>query len=237
MFSSIGDYVKAEEYQEKALLISKEIGSRDGEALAYGNLGSVFLSLGEYAQAEDCLQKAVTLSQQMEDLQTQFACFCRLAQVKFLEQNNDEALSYLLSSIRKCEKLRLFLGDNDQFKIHFLEEHSFPYWMLSQMLCAAGIPQEALCIAELGRARSLADLMSVQYSLENQISADPKSWVGLDRIVRKESNGTFLYISYSTQRILLWVLKGSGEKHFREIKANDNTFQRKLVRNLDNFFG
>ena len=104
------------------------------------------------------------------------------------------------------------------------------------MLCAAGIPQEALYIAELGRARALADLMSVQYSLENQISADPKSWVGLDRIVRKESNGTFLYISYSTQRILLWVLKGSGEKHFREIKANDNTFQRKLVRNLDDFF-
>ena len=236
VFSSIGDYVKAKEYQEKALLISKEIGSRDREAVAYGNLGDVLLSLGEYAQAEYCLQKALALSQDIADLQTQFACLCRLTQVKFLEQNNDEALSYLLSSIHKCEKLRLFLGDNDQFKIHFSEEYRFPYWMLSQLLCTAGIPQDAMYIAELGRARALADLMSAQYSLENHFPGDPKSWVGLDRTVRKESNSTFLYISYSSQRILLWVLKGSGEKHFREIKANDNTFHRELVRNLDDFF-
>ena len=236
VFSSIGDYVKAKEYQEKALLISKEIGSRDGEAAAYGNLGGVFLSLGEYAQAEYCLQNALALSQEIADVEKQFACLCRLTQVKFLEQNKDEALSYLLSSIHKCEKLRLFLGDHDQFKIHFSEEHRFPYWVLSQMLCAAGAPQEALYVAELGRARALADLMSVQYSLENQIPADPQSWVGLDRIVRKESNSTFLYISYSSQRILLWVLKGSGEKHFREIKANGNTFHRELVRNLEDFF-
>jgi len=236
VFSAIGDFVKAKEYQEKALLISKEIGSRDGEAAAYGNLGNVFLSLGENVQAEYCLQKALAVSQEITDVQKQFACLCRLTQVKFLEQNNEEALSYLLSSIRKCEKLRLFLGDNDQFKIHFSDKYSFPYWMLSQMLCAAGIPQEALYVAELGRARALADLMSTQYSVENQISADPQSWAGLDRIVKKESNSTFLYISYSSRRILLWVLKGSGEKHFRKMKANDNTFHRGLVRNLDDFF-
>ena len=236
VFSSIGDHVKAKEYQEKALLSSKETGSREGEATAYGNLGNVFLSLGEYVQAEDCLQKALAVSQEIGNVHKQFVCLCRLAQGKFLEQNNEEALSYLLSSIRKCEKLRLFLGSNDQFKIHFSEEHRFPYWMLSLMLCAAGIPHEALNIAELGRARALTDLMSAQYSVEKQISADPQSWIDLDRIVKKESNSTFLYISYSSQRILLWVLKGSGEKHFQEIKANDNTFHRGLVRNLDDFF-
>ncbi|XP_020619302.1 tetratricopeptide repeat protein 28-like [Orbicella faveolata] len=236
VFSSIGDFVKAKEYQEKALLLSKEIGSRDGEAAAYGNLGNVFLSLGEYAQAEYCLQKALAVSQEIADVQNQFACLCKLTQVKFLEQNNEEALLYLLSSIHKCEKLRLFLGDNDHFKIHFSDEHRFPYWMLSQMLCAAGIPQEALYIAELGRARALADLMSAQYSVENQISADPQSWVRLDRIVKKESTSTFLYLSHSSQGMRLWVLKGSGEKHFREIKASDDTFHRGLFRNLDDFF-
>ena len=237
VFSSIGDYVKAKEYQEKALLISKEIGSRDVETAAYANLGHVFLLLGEYVQAENCLQKALAMSQEIGDLHKQFSCLCRLAHVKFVEQNNEEALSYLLSSMRRCEKLRLLLGDNDQFKTSFSEEYRFPYWMLSQLLCAAGIPQEALYISELGRARALAVLMSAQYSVENPISADPQSWAGLDKIMKKESNCTCLYISYSSQTILLWVLKGSGEKHFREIKTNDNTFHRGLiVRNLDDFF-
>ena len=236
VFSSIGDYVKAKDCQEKALLIAKELGSRDGEATALGNLGSVFLSLGKHVQAEDYLQKALAVSQEIGDVHKQFSCLCRLTQLKFLEQNNEAALSHLLSSIQKCEKLRLLLGDNDRFKIHFTEGHRFPYWMLSQMLCAAGMPQEALYIAELGRARALADLISAQYSVENQISADSQSWAGLDKIIKKGRNCTCLYFSYSSQRILLWVLKGSGEKHFREITHFDNTFHRGLVRNVDDFF-
>ena len=43
MFQSLGEYVKAKEYLEKALAIKKEIGDRKGEATDY-----VFESLGEY---------------------------------------------------------------------------------------------------------------------------------------------------------------------------------------------
>ncbi|XP_078370616.1 uncharacterized protein LOC144654357 [Oculina patagonica] len=236
VFFAIGDTVKAKEYQEKALVIIKEIGNRDAEAAAYGNLGNVFLSLGEYVMAEEYLKKALAVSQEIGDVQKQFVSLCRLARMKIVQQNIPEAFSYLLSSIHNCEKLRHFLGDNDKFKIHFTEMHLFPYWMLSSMFCAAGIPQEALYVSELGRARALADLMSVQYSLENQISPDPQSWVGLESIVKKERNCTCLYISYSYQRILLRVLKRRGATHFREIKTNDNTLHRGLVGHLDDFF-
>ncbi len=236
VFFAIGDYVKAKEYQEKALVIIKEIGNRDGEAAAYGNLGNVFLSLSEYVKAADYLEKALAVSQEIGDVQKQFVFLCRLARIKFHEENFPEAFQYLLSSVHKCEKLRRCLGDSDQFKIFFTEEHLFPYWMLSSMFCAAGIPQEALYVSELGRARALADLMSAQYSLENPISPDPQSWVDLESIVKKEGNCTCLYISYSYQRILLWVIKRNGVTHFREIKTNDNTLHRGLVGNLDDFF-
>ncbi|XP_078370596.1 uncharacterized protein LOC144654339 isoform X2 [Oculina patagonica] len=236
VFFAIGDFFKAKEYQEKALVIIKEIGNRDAEAAAYGNLGNVFLSLGEYIMAEDYLKKALAVSQEIGDVHKQSVSLCRLARIKIVQQNISEAFPYLLSSIQKFEKLRQYLGDNDQFKINFTEMHLFPYRMLSLLFCDAGIPDEALYVSELGRARALADLMSVQYSVKNQISPDPQSWVGLESIVKKESNCVCLYISYSYQRILLWVLKRSGVTHFREIKTNDNTLHHGQVGNLDDFF-
>ena len=235
VFLSIGDYVKAKEYQEKALLVTGQIGDREGEAAAYGNLGNVLLSLGEHTKAEDYLKKGLAVSEEIGDVKKQFALFCRLAKVKFLQQNIQEAFIYLLSSVDKCEELRLFLGDNDGFKINFAEEHQFPYWMLISMFCDAGIPHEALYISELGRARALADLMSAQYSLKSQISANPQTWVGLERTVKKECNCTCFYISYSSQRVHLWVLKG-GATHFREIKITDGTFHHGLIGNFDDFF-
>ena len=52
MFYSLGEYQKAKEHHEKALAIRNEIGDREGEAVAYGNLGTVFSSLSEYHNAK-----------------------------------------------------------------------------------------------------------------------------------------------------------------------------------------
>ena len=47
LFKSVGQYTKAEEYLQKALVIKKEIGDKEGEASAYGNLNC----LGEHWRA------------------------------------------------------------------------------------------------------------------------------------------------------------------------------------------
>jgi len=48
LFSSLGEYVKAKEYHEKALFIAKEIGDKRGQAAEYGSFGTLFYALGEY---------------------------------------------------------------------------------------------------------------------------------------------------------------------------------------------
>ncbi|KAL9951033.1 hypothetical protein ACROYT_G043625 [Oculina patagonica] len=238
VFLAIGDYVKAKEYYNKALVIRKIIGDRDGEASDYGNLGEVFFSLGEYVKAKDYVEKSLEMSQETGNVGRQFVSFCRLAKLEFCQGKTQEAFPYLHSSIRKCEEMRGFLGDNDQFKINFLEGRVFPYWMLTAMFCASGNPYEALYVAELGRARALADLMSSQYSVENQVSINPKLPADIEEIMRKESSCTCLYISYSSRVLLLWVLNKSGVMHFRQMKINDNTASRGLqqVRNFNDFF-
>ncbi len=235
VFISIGDYDKAKECHEKALMIRKEICDRKGQAADYENLGIVFVYLGEYANAQEYLEKALAMSQEIGDVENQFLLLCTFVWLKVLEGKIKEAFTYLLSSMHDFENLRHFIGDNDQFKISFSEQHVFPFWLLSAMFRGAGAPRQALYVAELGRARALADLMSAQYSVENQISADPQSWVGIERIMTKESNCNCLYIYYTSQSIALWILKGNGVMHFHEMKINENTVYRGLVSNLDDF--
>ena len=207
MFQSLGEFDRAKEYIQKALAIRIGIGDRAGEAVDYGNLGSVFQSLGEYDKAEDYLEKALSISQDIGDLDKEIQSLCNLTMGKLFQGKIQEAFDCLLLSMDKSERLRGFLRDNDKFKISFSDVHDFPYWTLSLLFCFSGNPNNALYVLELARARALADLMTTQYSVNWQISANPKTWYGIENIMRKERNCTCLYISYDAQHLFLWILK------------------------------
>ena len=224
VFQSIGDYEKAREYHEKALTITKDICNRYNEAANYLNMGIDFQLLDEIFKAEKYYKKALVLSEQIGDIKKQFLSLYKLALLKHLEGKIKGALSYLLSSIQKYEDLRSFLRDNDQFKISFSDKYVDPYRILSALFCFALSPNDALYVSQLGRARALADLMSSQYSMENQISANPQSWIGIQRVMRKERNCTCLYLSYSYNNIFFWIFKGSGDVYFENLKV-DATMQ------------
>ncbi|XP_066023167.1 tetratricopeptide repeat protein 28-like [Pocillopora verrucosa] len=128
-----------------------------------------------------------------------------------------EAKEYLFKCIGKYEQIRTFLKGNSKFQTSLLEVHgTFPYQLLTRLLCSTGKFQDALYVEELGRARVLAEFMAEKYAVESHISADPQSWSGIENIVKRESHCVSLYISYEEQRVLLWVLKANGELCFRE---------------------
>ena len=98
-----------------------------------------------------------------------------------------------------------------------LEKHgTFPYRLLTDLLCDIAKFEDALYVEELARARVLAELMADKYSVESHISADPQSWFGIKNIVRRESNCVFLYISHRERQVFLWVLKANGGTCFRK---------------------
>ena len=81
MFLSVGQYTKAEEYLQKALLIRKEIGDKEGEASSYGNLGTVFSSVGQYTKAEEYLQKALLIKKEIGDKKGEASSYGNLGTV------------------------------------------------------------------------------------------------------------------------------------------------------------
>ena len=236
LFSSLGDYQKAKEYLAKALTIILEIGDREKEAEVYEHLAFLFVNLREYTESEEYYEKARLLSSDIGDSLIELKSLLGLTASKLFQSKMQEMNSHLLQCIQTFENLRNINNDNDQFKISLLEKKG-PYQLLSALLCCTENPQEALNVEELGRARALADLMAAQYSIENHISSDPRqSWSRIKNIMKNESNSTCLYISYSHKNVFVWVLKTTGDIHFRIGEVNENTLRAELVVDLDGLF-
>ncbi|KAL9950918.1 hypothetical protein ACROYT_G043490 [Oculina patagonica] len=236
VFKSIGDYDKAKEYLEKAIAISKKIGDRYTEASSYQSIGIVFEFLGEYVEAEEYQKKALTISEEIGDVKEQSTCLCNLGCVMLRAGKIQEALSFLLSSIQKCEDLRSFLRDNDQFKISFAHELADPYRILTEFFCFVGNPNQALYVSELLRARALAELMSAEYPAENQISDNTQSRVGVESEMDKELSCTCLYFFYTDRVVFSWILKAGRVEHFRNVNGKDMIAHEGFVEKLDEFF-
>ncbi|KAL9951661.1 hypothetical protein ACROYT_G044374 [Oculina patagonica] len=236
VFQSVGDYEKAREYLEKALTIIKKIGDKNSEASIYGNLGTIFEFLGEYVEAEEFHKKSLVISEEIGDVKKQSTCLSNLGGLMLLGGKIQEALSYLLPSIHKCEDLRGSLRDNDQFKISFSHEHADPYRVLTEFFCYAGNANKVLYVSELRRARALSDIMSTQYSVENQISANPQSWVGIENVMDKELSCTCLYFSYIDHDIFVSILKARKVVQFKGVDGEETIVREGLVEDLDEFF-
>ena len=240
MFESRGEYVKAEEYLQKGLKISKEIGAQEKEAVAYSNLGAVFHYQGQYLKAKDYHEKALKLSYKNRDNQLQFLSYLNLA-LAYLrlgeETNMPEVVANLSKSIKKCEEMRVFLRDKDHFKVCFFDEHVVPYKLLSELFCRTGKHADALYVVELGRARALEDMMSAQYSVKQQMSMDSHSWVGIEKILKRESNCVCLYIAYHGPYLFLWILKSNNAILFRQVNVNDYYSNKKGERMANEVFG
>ena len=232
------DHPKAKEYYEKQLAISSEIGHRKTVAKGYQLLGKVSLMIGEYDKADEYLEKARVISCDVGYIMGEFNTLLCLSSLRLSQSKTHEAFSYLHQCMARYETLRNFQQGNEEFQLGLLESHgTSPYKLLSSLLCDNGNPRDAIYVEELRRARCLADMMARNFSAENHISANPKSWCGMEKIVSKERRSAFLYISYDDRRVSLWVLKANRDTLFRQSeKVDDKTLIAGKAFDLNSFF-
>ena len=233
---SIGDRVKTKEYWKEAIAISKEIGHRKLEVDCCLFLGGVFFKDGECVKAEEQFSKSLKISKNIGDAAQQCISLVALAHLRLQKGKNQEATSYLLTAIQKCEKMRASLRDNDHWKISYTDSNILLYHTLCALFCQTGNPEKALYVSELGKARALADLMSARYSVMSQVSANPETWAGIETIMDRELSCSCLYVSYSLDRIYFWILKNNGLPHFLQIEGKETITYEGSVKNVEDFF-
>ena len=138
---SIGGYaVKVKEYCGKAIAISKEIGLRQTQA-------NVLFEEGEYDEADDYFKKSLAISEDIGNIAGHFHSHRVLVQVILKEGKIKKAVSYLLTAIEKCEKMRGSLQDNDHWKISICHPTttSVDYFVKPE------IPNQLCMLQSLGR--------------------------------------------------------------------------------------
>ena len=236
-FLSLGEYTKAKEYYREALEIMKEIGDRNGEASCYDCLGSLFLCLKDYSMAKEFYGKAVTLYREIERIEGELKANGNLSLVLLFEGRIHDAQSHLFINVHNCEKMQRFMKNNERFEILFFDQYKFLYQSLSILLCINGDLYKGLDVVELGRARALADLMSAQYSVEEQVVFSHLLEAnGAAAITKKESSCVCLYISSFKQMLLFWILKEGRIIGFRQVDINECLNNKATVRDVEDMF-
>ena len=197
------------------------------------------LNAGDFIRAKEYNEKSLSLAHEIRSPELQFQCHLQLTlSTLFSSGNIHEAISSLLKSIEKSEKIRGFLKDRDQFKISFLDEHISPYKWLSFLFTKIGKFNDAICVEELARARGLADMMSTQYSVEKGMSAEPQSWVGIEGTMTKEIDSACLYVSYFEKNLMLSVIKSNRKPlFFRRKDVSDHFSSNGARKTMADLFG
>ena len=229
VFKSVGQYTKAEEYLQKALTITREIGDKRGVGASYFNLGNLCRVSQNLTQSQEFARKALEMSYEIGDIELQFSSHLDIALNTLLAgEDITVVVRNLYGSIEKCEEMHDFLRGKDQFKISFFDEHASPYSLLCWLFINARSYYEALYIAELGRSRALADILSDKYSVKKEISVNPQSWTGIENIMDTNAFSSCLYISCFVDHMYFWILKPNKTVVFRQTSLKgsaDKVFQ------------
>ncbi|MEG5033964.1 CHAT domain-containing tetratricopeptide repeat protein, partial [Microcoleus sp. AT3-D2] len=216
-YLSLGDYAKAIEYTQQGLAIAREIKHRQSEGAALGNLGIAYGNLGDYAKAIKYAQQWLAIAREIKDRQSEGAALVTLGFALANSGNFPAAEKTLLDSIKVSESLRAGLDDAN--KVSIFETQTHPYVTLQQVFIAQKKTNDALEIAERGRARAFVELLASRQapSASAQTTINPPNIQQIQQIA-KEQNATL--VEYSTiwnEALYIWVIKPTGEITFRSV--------------------
>ncbi|MEG4055120.1 MULTISPECIES: CHAT domain-containing tetratricopeptide repeat protein [unclassified Microcoleus] len=213
----LGDYAKAIEYQQQKLAIAREIKNRQGEGGALGNLGMAYLYLGDYAKAIEYAQQSLVIAREIKNRESEGTHLNNLGVALSNSGNLPAAEKTLLDSIKVLESLRAGLDDAN--KVSIFETQTDPYVNLQQVFIAQKKTNDALEIAERGRARAFVELLAARLaaSASATTTINPPNIQQIQQIA-KEQNATLVeYSIIKNQALYIWVIKPTGEITFRSL--------------------
>jgi CHAT domain-containing protein len=190
-------------------------------------LANIYLAQGDAKKAINYYKQTLAIAKQKEDKEAEGNALNNLANAYRQKGNLTEAEEYLRGAIKIWENLRVKLEDSN--KVSIFERQGRTYRLLQEVLIAQNKTNEALEIAERGRARAFVELLA------SRLSPNPKEQfsisspnIELIKQVAKEQNATLveysiIYDTFKVQgkektlesELYIWVIKPTGEVTFR----------------------
>ena len=221
-YKSLGDFQKAIEFGEQHLDLAKEVGDRAGEGRAYGNLGNAHYSVHDFKQALDCYNQYLCIAKEVGDRPEEARACHSLGCVFGSLGSLQEALNYCQTSVQLYNEVRALMQSEDVWKISFRNLHQDAYTALWTILLKLQKTDEALCVAEQGRAQALMDLMKLQYGFGVLPSGSVEPEETLSDILSYIETKT-AFVALENKTINFWALSKGNDVRFlqKEIESEE----------------
>lgn len=227
-YFKLGNYRQALGFHEQSLAISREISDRFGEGASLGNLGNTYANLGDYRQAISFHEQFLAIAREIGDRSSEGTALNNLGAAYLDNEQFSLAETALADALDVLDVLRdPDLPDAD--KISLFETQRSSFLLLQRALVAQEKIGPALEVAERGRGRAFAELLSQQLSSENVVldAAPPQ----LDDIKALAQEQQTTLITYSIIRfddeddddgvLHIWVVSPTGNLTFRRQPLDD----------------
>lgn len=240
------DYNKAIELYQQSLALRPDNSAFTGLSVApLAGLANAYEDLGENDKALDYYQQSLREA----DFKARASIFSDIGRFLLHSGNLPEAEQALRKSMNTWEIIRSGLGNQDTLKVSIFEKQSRTYRTLQQVLIAQNKTDEALEIAERGRARAFIDLLSKKipsYPTNEcklnglTVLCEPKNLPNLEQIKQIAQQQKATLVEYSIiyddsgkqSELFIWVVQPSGTINFRRVDLKSlNTLLKDLVAN------
>ena len=228
-YQSLGDFKKAIEYHNLDLKIAKEVGDKHGEGKAYGNLGNAYFSLGDFKKAIEYHNLHLKIAKKVGDKHWEAMTYCSLGCVSELQGGLPKAVEQYQASINLFNSLRVLLKSKDEWKVNFRTQYQRAYTGLCRVLLQQGNIDEALFVAEKGRAQALSDLMESSFcggtsqhkTGDEDLAVTAKSssiWMKRFLKVLKNVPSNTVFQAVDEADVNLWVVSEGKQVQLRQSK-------------------
>jgi len=208
-----GDLDLAEKYNREALEVSRSANDHPGEISSALITGITELARGHYWQAQRGLETVI--HDPAADTATRWEAEASLAKVFAGEALPARAEREYQHSINTIEAARRSV-DREELRLTFLSRAIEFYEDYVDYLVARGRPDDALKVAELSRARTLAEGLASTA----QTTSAPTRTVHPQQIAQK-LKASLLFYWIGQKNSYLWVFTPSKTAYFKLPKASD----------------
>lgn len=174
VYLSMGTIETAIKCFEESLKLVQGTGNLLGEGTALGNLGSALREAGKHEEAIKYHKQYLANAGKRLDAGGEAIMLYELAVDHILMDDLASAKDCALKGVVTLRNIHARLSaEDDQLKIgNFEKNQAKTYSVLQYILTELGQNHVALLVSELGRARTLADMMQTTSSVKSQLAAD-----------------------------------------------------------------
>lgn len=243
----VKDFTRAIAQYEEFLTFARQVGDMQLVASALSGLALAHANLEQYDRALEYYRQSVALARDASDTPLQGIILGNWGHTLWKMGDLAAAEETLKDAIAVRESLRTDLEDAQ--KISLFDTQTTTYSWLQAVLVERGRIEEALEIAERGRARAYAERLSLRTSGEAEI---PPPTIADIRKIARDRNATLVEYSIipddsfigqgkltgKASRLLIWVIQPTGKVHFRQIdlsETSDAAIALAAKQNFDRF--